>query len=175
MKIALDLDGTLADIQTVFIREYNRQKGTSLKLEHFDTYHFEKAPFELEEFHQIARENWKSKDIPLTDSSLPSHLKEIAEYHTLDIVTARDDIKKEKLIEWLKSKNVPFESFIVDKKKTRLDYDILIDDCPKYLGDGMKVLLYHRCYNQNAELPDNSSRVRDFEQVKKHILRSKTV
>lgn len=170
MKIAIDLDGTLADTHSEFIREYNRRKDVSISLKDFKTYYFEKAPFTVQQFHDIARENWKTKEIPLTDENIPSHLNKIAKNHELDIVTARSDIKKERLIRWAESKDIPFNSFIVDKRKTHLDYDMLIDDCPEYIGQGMKILLYHRHYNRNATLSDNSVRVRNFEEIKKHIL-----
>ncbi len=170
MKIALDLDGTLADTHLEFIKEYNRRNNTSFKLQDLQTYYFENAPFEVKEFHQIARENWRSKNIPLTDSSLPKHLQEIAKQHELDIVTARGDIKKKKLKVWAENKNIPFDSFIVDKKKTHLNYDILVDDSPQYLHEGMKVLLYHRPYNRNTEIRGNSMRVKNFGQIKEHVL-----
>lgn len=170
MRIAIDLDGTLADTRREFIREYNRRKNSSISLKDFQTYYFEDAPFTLKQFHNIARENWKTKNIPLTDEKLPDHLKKIAKHHEIDIVTARSDIKKRKLIEWAETKEIPFNSFIVDKRKTHLDYDMLIDDCPEYIGQGMKILLYHRHYNRNATLSDNSLRVKDFEQVREHIL-----
>lgn len=170
MRIALDLDGTLADTHLEFIKVYNKRKEASLKLEDFHTYHLENAPFSLETFHEISRENWKTRNIPLTESSIPRQLRDIAEEHTIDIVTARGDVEKEKLAGWARDKGIPFESFIVDTEKTHLDYEILIDDCPHYMGEEMNVLLYHRPYNRKANLKGCSKRVQTFKQVKKHVL-----
>jgi 5'(3')-deoxyribonucleotidase len=169
MRIAVDLDGTLAQTHEVFLEELEKQEGISHALEDIKSYWFEDVEFSTDQFHRIARENWKNRDIPLTDEEIPEHLKRIRENHTVDIVTARDDIRKEKLRDWLKDKGVKFDSFHVDNEKTHLDYDYLIDDSPKYLGNGMKILLYHRPYNAAAELGEHDRRVKNFSQVRKHV------
>lgn len=169
MRIAVDLDGTLADIHTVFLEELERTEGIKHSFEDLETYYFEKSPFTTEKFHEIARKNWNNQSIPLTDSSLPNELNRLAQDHTVDIVTARGDVNQEKLKNWLVSKGIDFDSFIVDKAKTDLEYDVLIDDCPKYSEKGMNLLLYDRPYNRNAEESENTWRVKNFKEIRTHI------
>ncbi|MFB6241364.1 MAG: hypothetical protein ABEJ36_00995 [Candidatus Nanosalina sp.] len=169
MRIAVDLDGTLAQTHEVFLEELEKREGISHSLEDITSWYFENVDFSLDTFHEIARENWKKKDIPLTDDSIPEHLNELKKRHRVDVVTARDDIPGKELKNWLERKKVPFDSFKVDKEKTHLDYDFLIDDSPTYIGNGMKILLYHRPYNSRTELGEKDRRVRNFSEVRKHV------
>ena len=52
-----------------------------------------------------------------------------------------------------------------------MDYDVLIDDSPKYIGNGMKILLFDRPYNMNAKIGENSLRVKNFSEIREHIER----
>ena len=171
MRIAVDLDGTLADIHTVFLEELEKQEGITHRFEDLETYYFDEAPFSVEKFHEIAKHNWKNREIPLTDPSLPEELNKLSENHRVDIVTARGDVEKSVLKNWLTEKGVKFDSFIVDGTKTHLEYDVLIDDSPKYIGNGMKILLYDRPYNRNTETGENSWRVKNFSEIREHIER----
>lgn len=169
MRIAVDLDGTLAETQRTVLKELRKQEEVSDRLEDLESYYFEKADFSLETFHETARKIWENKDMPLTQEDIPEHLNQIQERHTVEIVTARGDIPQKDLKNWLRNKGIKFDSFQVDKKKTHLDYDFLVDDSPKYLGGEMKILLYHRPYNRNAETGSKDKRVKDFSQVRKHV------
>lgn len=169
MKIAVDLDGTLAQTHEVFLEELEKREGTSYRLEDIRSWYFENVDFTVEQFHEIARKSWKTRDMPLTDKEIPENLSAIRENHTVDIVTARDDIPREELKRWLERKEVPFDKFRVDKEKTHLDYNMLIDDSPTYIGDGMKILLYHRPYNQKTQLGEKDRRVKSFREIREHI------
>ncbi len=171
MRIAVDLDGTLADIHTVFLEELEKQEGIKHRFEDLNSYYFDEAPFSVEKFHELARKNWKNREIPLTDEKIPGELEKLSENHTVDIVTARGDVEPEVLKNWLKEKGVKFDSFIVDGTKTHMDYDVLIDDSPKYIGNGMKILLFDRPYNMNAKIGENSLRVKNFSEIREHIER----
>ncbi|NMJ77014.1 hypothetical protein GLU64_01215 [Nanohaloarchaea archaeon] len=59
----------------------------------------------------------------------------------------------------------------MNKEETHLNYDVLIDDSPSYIGDGMKILLYDRPYNEEAETGENSRRVEDFSEAREHVER----
>ncbi|MFB6215701.1 MAG: hypothetical protein ABEJ72_01850 [Candidatus Aenigmatarchaeota archaeon] len=169
MRIAVDLDGTLAQTHEVFLEELEKREGISHSLEDITSWYFENVNFSTDIFHEIARDNWKNRDIPLTDDSIPEHLKELKKRHQVDVVTARGDVPERELKNWLERKKVPFDSFKVDKEKTHLDYDFLIDDSPTYIGNGMKILLYHRPYNSRTELGEKDRRVRNFSEVRKHV------
>ena len=171
MRIAIDLDGTLADIHKVFLEELEKQEDIVHSFEDLENYYFDEAPFSLKKFHRLARENWKNREIPLTDKEIPTHLEKLSQSHRVDIVTARDDVDRKILRNWLNRKNVKFQDLVVDKEKTHLNYDVLIDDSPSYIGDGMKILLYDRPYNEEAETGENSRRVEDFSEAREHIER----
>ena len=169
MRIAVDLDGTLAETQKTVLKELRKEEQSSHSLEDVETYHFEKADFSLETFHETARRVWKNKNIPLTNKNIPKHLNQLHENHRIDIVTARGDIPKKDLKKWLGDKNIKFDGFKVDKEKTHLNYDYLIDDSPEYIGDDMKVLLHDRPYNRHAEVGDTDKRIEGFKEIKQHI------
>lgn len=169
MRIALDLDGTLADIHSVFLDELEKREGIKYSFEDLETYYFEKAPFSVQRFHEIARYNWRNRKIPLTEPSIPEKLEKLARENRIDIVTARNDVKPEILENWLKSKDITYDSFVIDREKTHLDYDLLIDDSPTYLGEGMKMLLYSRPYNRRVTPSGKDRRVKNFGQVHRHV------
>lgn len=170
MRIAVDIDGTLAQTHEVFLEELERREGVSHELEDLQSWEFENVDFSVEKFHRIARENWRKRDIPLTEQDIPEHLRALREHASrIDVVTARDDIPKSELRDWLNSKNVPFDSLKVSNEKTSMKYDYLIDDSPNYLRSEMKVLLYHRPYNRHAELGGKDKRLRSFSKIVKHM------
>jgi 5'(3')-deoxyribonucleotidase len=169
MRIAVDLDGTLAQTHEVFLEELERREGVSHSLEDIRSWYFENVDFSTDTFHEIARENWTEKDIPLTDTEIPEHLSKLRKNHDVDVVTARNDVPENELKSWLRKKEVPFDSFKVDKEKTHLGYDYLIDDSPTYIGNGIKILLYHRPYNSRTELGEKDRRVRNFSEIRKHV------
>lgn len=171
MRIAVDLDGTLADIHSVFLEELEKQDGINYNFDQVESYYFEKAPFSVEKFHKIARKNWKNREIPVTDSSLPEDLNKLFDNHRVDIVTARGDVNTKILRNWLEKKDIKFNNFVVDQEKTDLGYDVLIDDSPRYIGNGMKILLYDRPYNRNVKTGKNSLRVKSFSEIRRYIER----
>lgn len=172
MRIAVDLDGVIAETHGAVVEEINQEEDSDHRLEDIRDYHMETTPFTFQKFKKVARKLWRNHEISLTSDKVPQHLERIGEKHHLDIVTARHDVEKKILEEWAEKQNLPHNSLIVDDKKTQRDYDLLIDDCPRYVGRGMNLLFYHRPYNDQVSLGELEKRIRNFEQVKKHVLES---
>jgi len=156
MKIALDLESTLADIRTPFRDEYERRNGW--RPSEADEWNFKNNEFTVREFLEITGSNWKHRtnEIPVTEKGLMAKTHEIYELaDQLDVVTARKG-HRGRMQAWLNTKGILFDDFIVapgQEEKADLGYDVYIDDCPKHansLNNSQRLLLYDQPYNQHV-------------------------
>ena len=161
MRIALDVDGVLADVIHAWLLYNNKVRTTILKQEISDWDFWKKYNINRFDFYEELSMCWKSwKDIPPTENNISSASREISTMGTVDIVTAReasthDDVKK-----WLRMHDVSFENYVgvaEGTEKARLDYDIFIDDSPinakSMLERGKSVILYNQPWNHHFDDP----------------------
>lgn len=172
MKIALDLDGVLADSISEWLAIWNELKGSSLTLEDVKCWDFWKElGITSSEFHRIFYRAWKNWQlIQPTEPDLISKVAMLEELGKVDIVTSRPKNTRKYVLKWLEKfglggKNVVF----VTSNKSELDYDVYIDDSPinaeEIAAAGKYVALYDRPWNRHVKDTDRIKRIMNLNEA----------
>ena len=176
MKIALDVDGVLADVIVSWI-QINNQNRTKISKNDVTSWDFWKK-FNIDRFDFYSElskcwENWNS--IPPTEKNLEESTKLLNQNATVDIVTAREQYTDTFVKNWLNHFNISYDNYVsvIDvTMKADLDYDLFIDDSPlnaeKFNLKNKKFLLYNQPWNQNIQLK-NVNRISNLFDVLKLI------
>ncbi|MGY5141482.1 MAG: 5' nucleotidase, NT5C type [Nitrosopumilus sp.] len=176
MKIALDVDGVLADVIVSWI-EINNQNRTKISKNDVTSWDFWKQ-FNIDRFDFYSElskcwENWN--EIPPTEKNLQQSTKLLNQNATVDIVTAREQYTDTFVKNWLNHFNISYDNYVsvIDgTMKADLDYDLFIDDSPlnaeKFTLKNKKFLLYNQPWNQNIQLK-NVNRISNLFDVVKLI------
>jgi hypothetical protein len=160
VKIALDVDGVLADIILVWIKEYNRKHGKSMSKESIKNWDFwrELRVEKYEFYHQLSHCWSRWKEVPTMEESIAEAVDKLHSIGAVDIVTARDQESTKYVINWLEHNGIKYKEYVaVDdgRDKADLDYDIFIDDSPhnavRMVKKGRNVLLYDQPWNKSIE------------------------
>jgi len=155
LKIALDVDGVLADVMHAWLSYNNRIRSTITKSEISEWDFWKRYDINKFDFYEELSMCWKSwETVPPTENNISLASKELSKLGTVDIVTAREDSTHDNVKNWLKMHNVTFRNYIgvvEGTKKATLDYDIFIDDSPinaqSILAAGKSVILYNQPWN----------------------------
>jgi len=176
MRIALDVDGVLADVIQTWLIYNNRIRKSITKNEITEWNFWEKFQIDRFDFYRELSTCWKSwKEIPPTEEKLSTIINELSKFGTIDIVTAREPSTDDFVKNWLKSQKIIYQNYVsvIDgPKKAQLDYDVFIDDSPlnaKKIADAdKKILLYSQPWNLNI---NNSSilRIDTLSDAKKYL------
>ena len=179
MKVGLDVDGVLADVIQVWL-SYNNQFRSAILKEEISEWDFWKR-FQIDkfEFYKELSMCWQSwKNIPATEANLSATTFELSQVGKVDIVTARDESTHSSVQNWLKSKKISYKNYVgvpEGPEKTKLDYDVFIDDSPinakNMLDAGKKVILYSQPWNSKF----NDPRAKRIFQLKEAIPIIKTL
>ncbi|MGI0047425.1 MAG: 5' nucleotidase, NT5C type [Nitrosotalea sp.] len=160
MRIALDVDGVLADVIHAWLSYNNKIRTTILKSDISEWDFWKRYNINKFDFYEELSTCWKSwKFIPPTENNISSASKEISKVGTVDIVTAREDSTHNDVKNWLKMHDVTFKNYVgvlEGTEKAKLDYDVFIDDSPlnaeSMLALGKSVILYSQPWN--LDFPD---------------------
>lgn len=155
LKVGLDVDGVLADVIQVWLSYNNRFRSTILKEEISEWDFWKRFQIDKFEFYKELSMCWQSwKNIPATETNLSATTFELSQIGKVDIVTARDESTHPSVQNWLKSKKISYKDYVgvaEGPEKTKLDYDVFIDDSPinakSMLGAGKQVILYTQPWN----------------------------
>jgi len=159
LKIALDLDGVLADTMKLWLRLWNRRTGQKLSYEDLTEWDFwRNLEISEAEFMEIMNEAWRMwKSLPPTEPNLSEKVSRLKELGRIDIVTARPRETEKYALRWLDEQGILYDSYVwirSSRIKAKLDYDVFIDDSP-LIVDGCIMrkkilLLYDRPWNKNV-------------------------
>lgn len=179
MKIGLDVDGVLADVIQSWISYNNKIRTMIYKSEISEWDFWKKFKIDKFDFYKELSMCWVSwKNIPPTENDLSLATRDLLKLGTVDIVTAREESTHIYVKNWLKSKGIIYNNYVgvlEGIEKTRLDYDVFIDDSPinaKSMLDGDKsVILYTQPWN----LDFTDSRAKRIYKLKDSISAIKTL
>ncbi len=157
MKIALDVDGVLADVMESWLN-YNNKLRSPISKEEIASWDFwKKFNINRYDFYKelaICWKNWKT--LPPMESNLSQITKKLSEYGQVDIVTARELSTDNFVRNWLDLHGVVYENYVsvIDgTMKADLDYDLFIDDSPlnaeKFLEKKKFFFLYSQPWNRH--------------------------
>ena len=158
MKIALDVDGVLADVIESWLNYSNTIRPKISKYEITDWEFWKKFQINRFDFYTELSSCWKNwLSIPATEKNLSSVTKSLSKMGQVDIVTARERSSDCFVKNWLNHYNISYDNYVsvIDgPMKADLDYDVFIDDSPlnvvKFLKNNKKVILYSQPWNQHV-------------------------
>ena len=174
-RIALDLDGVLADTIQTFCKILNSRHSSTFTPEVFDRWNaWEIANITRQEFLRTLDEAWFNwKEIPAVESDLSTKVARLAEFGAIDIVTGRSEETVPFAQKWLEFQRIPYERFVrttSTSAKADLDYDIFIDDseylmsliASRLVGFGF---LYTQPWNKAARNMPRIFRLQNWDEV----------
>jgi 5'(3')-deoxyribonucleotidase len=160
LKIAVDLDGVLAESMFVWCELANKEFGTRLRMEDLDSWSsWKKFAISKDDFYRILDESWDEwQKIPPTEPELAEKVARIEKFGDLDIVTGRSKRTVDAARSWVDDQKVPYRRFVRVlgwRDKILLDYDAYIDDAPDLMplisqSPASWGVLYERPWNKNV-------------------------
>jgi 5'(3')-deoxyribonucleotidase len=164
LKIAVDLDGVLAESMLVWCERANKEFGTHLRMEDLDSWSWWKRyPISKDDFYRILDESWDEwPEIPPTEAKIAEKVARIEKFGDLDIVTGRSKRTVEAAKSWVDNQKVRYRHFVRVlgwRDKVLLDYDVYIDDAPDLMplishNPSAWGVLYDRPWNRSvADMP----------------------
>jgi uncharacterized HAD superfamily protein len=179
MRIAVDLDGVLADTIVSFCTILNKRRGTHLAPRSIVQWHaWEIANITKEEFFHTLDEAWFDwSTIPPTENNLGSKVGKLKRFGRVDIVTGRSQETVQPAISWLRNQGIPYDTFVrteSTKAKAMLKYDIFVDDAAELMvllatsldKDG---ILYSQPWNQHAPSMPKILRVHGWDEIPQSV------
>jgi 5'(3')-deoxyribonucleotidase len=152
MKIAIDVDGVLADIHTA-IFNYLKLPYKVEDIKKWDF--FEDLGIEPKTFWNAYKKLWTEhyEDIPLIDEDSPIVIEKLMRRHIVDIVTCKPVETVGGAVRWLYFRKIPFNDFVFlrpsdDKLKIK-KYNLFVDDNPK-MARSRRVVIFDRPWNRNV-------------------------
>lgn len=161
MRIAVDLDGVLADTMVSVCKMLNQRRSAEFSVESFNQWNAWKiAGISRNEFFGILDEAWFSwESVPPTEEALDQKVARLRNFGQIDIVTGRSPMTVPHAKAWLDKQGIKFDSFVITQNSTeakiKLNYDLYIDDNAELMalvssrlhGTG---ILYLQPWNRNA-------------------------
>lgn len=138
LRIALDLDGVLAETMDAWCKRANEEFGMALKLEDLTTWaSWGVVGVSKNDFYRILDEVWDSwEEIPPTEDNISEKSSKIRYFGQIDIVTGRSLRTVEAVKKWLEHYRVEYDHFVRVRgwrDKVYLNYDVYIDDAPELM------------------------------------------
>jgi uncharacterized HAD superfamily protein len=175
LRIAVDLDGVLAEAMIVWCDLYNKRYGRALGLEGirgWDVWKIVKIP--RDQFFSLLDNAWLDWErMPPTEEDVGDQVKLLREFGTVDIVTGRSVRTVSQAKEWLKAHAVPYDRFVRTEStlaKINLSYDVFVDDSPELMEliasrSTALGILYTRPWNRDTQVPTVVRRVARWAEV----------
>ena len=151
MKIALDVDGVLADIIFVWLDQYNSAHKKSVTKDDIVQWDFWKElGYDKYKFYEELSSCWSRWiEVPPMEQGIASAVEKLHSVGIVDIVTARDAASTKYVKQWLEHNEIKYNDYVAvpsGRVKADLDYDIFIDDSPhnvvRIASQGKNALLY---------------------------------
>jgi len=160
LKIAVDLDGVLAESMLVWCDRANREFGTHLNMEDLDSWSsWRRFSISKDDFYRLLDESWIDWErIPPTEPGIADKVRRIEKFGDVDIVTGRSKGTEEAAKSWVENQKVRYRHFVRVagwRDKILLDYDVYIDDAPDLMplvsrSPTAWAILYDRPWNRDV-------------------------
>jgi uncharacterized HAD superfamily protein len=177
VRIALDLDGVLADLHSVLLEKFNEvanRRVTVDMITRWDKVNSFKPG--LSSSYDSAWEDYDAEQITLYEPNVGLLVGRICEVAPVDIVTAHMESSRRNIERWLALNHVPYDKLVLvgsgdglNKLTTVNGYDVFIDDNPNLAEkapSSVFVFLYSQPWNQQVHILDGNRNI-----VRIHSLR----
>jgi 5'(3')-deoxyribonucleotidase len=175
LKIAVDLDGVLAESMQVWCQKANKEFDMSLKMEDLDSWSsWKKFAISKDDFYRILDESWEDwKQVPPTEPGIASKVARIGKFGDVDVVTGRSKTTEQAAINWVQHQKIHYRHFIRVagwRDKPILNYDVYIDDAPDLMPLVSRsplswAILYDRPWNRSVPNMRKVLRAESWKQV----------
>ena len=171
MRIALDVDGVLADATDNWLKLFKDRFNINLTKNDISRWDFWKhMGIKQEDFEAVFTEAWKRWDsVRETETDLSTKVDKIRSFGELDIVTGRGRDTIDYVIKWMSERGINFGRIVLVgtyAPKAHLDYNVFIDDSPQHAdevaNEGKMAFLYHQPWNKNVKERKNLIRIRSL-------------
>ena len=155
-RVAVDVDGTLADVMPMWVKVYNEEYSKNLDCRSINKWAFwNDLGISTREFFRIFSEAWSRwEEIKPTEENIAESMKILHQICSLDVVTGRTKDTLRYVKKWLEKHQIQYNRFIAVSSwqhKLYLPYEFYIDDSPDLarLAPRRKkiVLLYDQPWN----------------------------
>ena len=177
LKIAVDLDGVLAETMEAWCKRANDFLGTNYTISDLDTWaSWRKLGLTRDLFFQFLDEAWDEwETIPPTEPKLAEKVGKIAHLGKIDVVTGRSKESVRAAKHWLANQEIDYRRFVRVpgwKDKIFLNYDVYIDDAPELMplisrNPMMWGVLYSRPWNRTVPELRRIFRVESWTEIPK--------
>lgn len=163
MRIALDVDGVLADVMLAWLEKTNPGRLVPITVGDMNGWDFwTRFDIKSSDFYgelDACWEDWES--IPPTESDLAGAVTLLGGLGEVDIVTARSEHTNPFVKLWLDRQQIHYERYVsvhAGTMKANLDdYDVFIDDSPinaeAFLRHHRRMILYTQPWNMDVQSP----------------------
>jgi uncharacterized HAD superfamily protein len=175
LRIAVDLDGVLADTMVIFCRILNNRHSANFTAASFVQWNaWEIAHISKDEFFRTLDEAWfEWEKIPPVEEEIGMRVTRICAIGRVDIVTGRSQDTIQAAKSWLEKYEVPYEGFVRTLNtgaKADLSYDVFIDDSADLMSlvagsSDRWGILYTQPWNKNAKEMESIFRVERWAQI----------
>ena len=175
LRVAVDLDGVLAESMLVWCELANKEFGVRLRMEDLDSWSsWKKFAISKDDFYRILDESWDEwQKIPPTEPELAEKVAGVEKFGDLDIVTGRSKRTVDAARRWVDDQKVRYRRFVRVlgwRDKILLDYDVYIDDAPDLMplisrSPTSWGVLYERPWNKNVGDMSKVLKARSWRQV----------
>jgi len=184
MRIAVDLDGVLADSMKTWLKIWYEETGQLINFEEIDDWFFwSKLNIDEETFARIFNKAWKRWiEIPPTEDRIGEKVYRLKTLGEVDILTARPKNTEKYALKWLNYNKIPFDKYVWARNseaKTKLGYDVYIDDSPYMVeiltNSGKILLLYSQPWNRRVQESLNVKIVKNLDEAYLYLNRKKNI
>jgi 5'(3')-deoxyribonucleotidase len=172
IRIGVDLDNVLNNLNTEWINTYNKLNDDSLTIEDIKSWDFHKYTKNGNEIYTYLNNDLFAKLKPLPYSIEAT--KHIMKCHELYVVTASYPNTIEVKMNWLQEyfPHISYDNVIICQRKDLVNVDLLIDDSPENILNFPKdVIVMDYAWNRDV---NKGTRLKDWYEIEKWIFEEET-
>ncbi len=175
LRIAVDLDGVLAESMQVWCEKVNQEFGKTLRMDDLDSWaSWKKVSIPKDDFYRILDESWMDwEKIPPTEPRIANKVALLERFGEIDIVTGRSRRTQGAAKKWVDNQKIRYRDFVRVtgwRDKIFLGYHVYIDDAPDLMPLVSRTpaswgILYDRPWNRDVQALSKVVRVMTWKEI----------